>query len=71
MRIVVVGGGMQGRVITENLLAREEKPEVTIADVRQPATVPAGAKFTKCDVLDAKQAAALVKGCRCSSSGCP
>jgi lysine 6-dehydrogenase len=62
MRIVVVGGGMQGRVITENLLAREEKPEVTIADLREPAVVPAGAKFTKCDVLDAKQAAAVVKG---------
>jgi lysine 6-dehydrogenase len=62
MRIVVIGGGMQGRVIAENLLAREEKPEVTIADLRDPAALPAGAKFTKCDVLDAKQAAALVKG---------
>lgn len=62
MRIVVVGGGMQGRVIAENLLRREEKPEVTIADLRQPATVPPGAKFVKADVLDPSQALSLAKG---------
>lgn len=62
MKIVVVGGGMQGKVIAENLLAREEKPEVVIADVRQPATVPKGATFSQTDVLDAAQAAKLVKG---------
>jgi saccharopine dehydrogenase-like NADP-dependent oxidoreductase len=62
MRIVVVGGGMQGRVIAENLLKRQEKPEVVVADLREPASLPAGAKFTKVDVLDAAQATALVKG---------
>lgn len=62
MRIVVVGGGMQGRVIAENLMARPEKPEITIADLSEPASLPKGAKFAKCDVLDAKQAAAVVKG---------
>ncbi|HEY9790130.1 MAG TPA: saccharopine dehydrogenase C-terminal domain-containing protein [Candidatus Obscuribacterales bacterium] len=62
MRIVVFGGGMQGRVIAQNLLARPEKPEVLIADLRQPPVVPTGAKFAKCDVLDAKQVAELVKG---------
>ncbi|MBY0357913.1 MAG: hypothetical protein K2W82_07915 [Candidatus Obscuribacterales bacterium] len=62
MRIVVVGGGMQGLVIAENLLARPEKPEVTIVDVRKPAQVPVGATFIQGDVLDATQAATLVKG---------
>ncbi len=62
MRIVVVGGGMQGRVIAENLLRREEKPEVIVADLREPASLPAGAKFTQADVLDPAQAKALLKG---------
>lgn len=55
MKILVVGGGMQGKVIAENLLARSEKPQVTIADVRQPAQLAAGANFVKADVLDEKQ----------------
>lgn len=62
MRIVVVGGGMQGRVIAENLLRREEKPEVVIADLREPANLPAGAKFTKSDILNKTEAASLAKG---------
>lgn len=62
MRIVVVGGGMQGRVIAENLLARSEKPEVTVLDLKQPSSLPAGAKFQKVDVLDVKQVSAAVQG---------
>lgn len=62
MRIVVVGGGMQGRVIAENLLGREEKPEIVVADLREPRTLPSGVKFVQADVLDAKQATSLVKG---------
>jgi saccharopine dehydrogenase-like NADP-dependent oxidoreductase len=62
MKIVVVGGGMQGRVIAENLLARQEKPAVVIADLIEPALVPAGATFEQCDILDAAQASRLVKG---------
>lgn len=62
MKLVVVGGGMQGKVIAENILAREEKPEVVIADLRQPANLAAGINFAQCDVLDAAQVAKLVKG---------
>lgn len=62
MRIVVVGGGMQGRVITQNLLARPERPQVVVADLREPAHLPQGATFSKTDVLDAAQVATLVKG---------
>jgi lysine 6-dehydrogenase len=62
MQIVVVGGGMQGRVIAENLLARPEKPEVVVVDLKQPDSLPAGARFQKVDVLDQKQAVAAVKG---------
>jgi len=62
MRIVVVGGGMQGLVIAKNLKNREENPEVVVADVKQPAKLPDGVKFQQANVLDAKQAAELVKG---------
>lgn len=62
MRIVVVGGGMQGRVIAENLLRREEKPEVVIADLKEPAGMPHGVKFVKIDVLNSAQAAAMAAG---------
>lgn len=62
MRIVVFGGGMQGLVIAENLLARKEKPEVVIVDIREPAHLPKGVTFAKCDVLDPNQVAAMTKG---------
>jgi lysine 6-dehydrogenase len=62
MRIVIVGGGMQGRTIAQNLLARSEHPQVVIADLQQPAGLPQGVSFVKTDILDAKQATALVKG---------
>jgi lysine 6-dehydrogenase len=62
MRIVVVGGGMQGFVIAGNLLARKESPEVIVADVKQPARLPAGAKFREANVLEPAQVKELVKG---------
>lgn len=62
MRLVVVGGGMQGRVIAANLVAREERPEVLIADLAQPQVLPAGVKFQHCDVLNASEVGTLVKG---------
>lgn len=61
MRIVVFGGGMQGRVIAQNLLARPEKPSVVVADIRRPASLAQRAEFTKCDVLDPQQVANIVK----------
>jgi saccharopine dehydrogenase-like NADP-dependent oxidoreductase len=61
MRIVVVGGGMQGRVIAENLAARPEKPEVVVADIQEPSTLPANVTFQKTDILDKLQAVDLAK----------
>jgi lysine 6-dehydrogenase len=61
MKIIIFGGGMQGCVIARNLLSRQEKPTVIIADIREPATLPTGATFSQCNVLDAVQVAALVK----------
>jgi len=60
MQIVVVGGGMQGRVIAQNLQARKEKPEVIVADLKDPGSLPAGTKFVQVDVLDQGAAKALV-----------
>lgn len=61
MQIIVIGGGMQGCVIARNLLARKEKPAVTIADIKEPTHLPQGATFSQCNVLDAQQIAELVK----------
>lgn len=33
MKIVIFGGGLQGKVIADNLAARPEKPQVVIADI--------------------------------------
>jgi lysine 6-dehydrogenase len=62
MRIVVVGGGMQGFVIAKNLLARKEKPEVVVADVKQPGRIAEGAVFKQASVLDPLQVKELVRG---------
>lgn len=56
MKIVVVGGGMQGRVIAENLVAREEKPEIVVVDIKQPDRLPTGVSFRLANVLDQTQA---------------
>ncbi|MDR3612021.1 MAG: saccharopine dehydrogenase C-terminal domain-containing protein [Candidatus Obscuribacterales bacterium] len=63
MQIIIFGGGMQGRVIAQNLLERQEKPNVIIADLNKPASMPAGAKFVACDVLQEKQVKTAVAGC--------
>ncbi|MBS1994062.1 MAG: NAD(P)-binding domain-containing protein [Cyanobacteria bacterium SZAS LIN-2] len=61
MHIVVVGGGMQGRVIAKNLLERAEKPHVVIADIHHPDSLPAGAHFIKADILDLAAAKMLAE----------
>lgn len=60
MQIVVVGGGMQGRVIARNLKNREEAPEVIIADIQEPDALPVGTKFVKADVLNSSTIKNLV-----------
>lgn len=62
MRIIVVGGGMQGRVIADNLSRRKEKPQVTIVDIKKPDWLPENVDFVECDVLDEFQLAPAVKG---------
>ena len=55
MHIVVFGGGMQGCVIARNLKSREEKPRITVADIRRPTHLPRGVDFIETVVLDEKQ----------------
>ena len=62
MRIVVFGGGMQGRVIAKNLAARTEQPEVIIADINDVAGLNGGIKSIKANVLNKKEVAEAVKG---------
>ena len=64
MKLVVFGGGMQGRVIANDLAQRKERPEVVLADVRAP---PAGAfaegvSHARVDALDAAQVRAALAG---------
>lgn len=61
MKIVVVGGGMQGLVIARNIAARPEKPQVVIADLKAPEKLPAGVTFTKMNVLEQAQIDPVVK----------
>jgi saccharopine dehydrogenase-like NADP-dependent oxidoreductase len=63
MQIIIFGGGMQGRVIAQNLLDRPEKPDIIIADLNKPPIMPAGARFVACDVLQEQQVKAAVAGC--------
>ncbi len=62
MRIVVFGGGMQGRVIAKNLAARSERPEVVLADINEITGLDKGISFRKTDVLNKKDVADAVKG---------
>lgn len=62
MRIVVFGGGMQGRVIAKNIAARSEHPEVIIADVNDVKGLDAGIKTIKANVLDKKDVGEAVRG---------
>jgi len=49
-RVVIFGYGPTGRATAERLLA--EGREVVVAQRRKPATLPRGAAFVACDVLD-------------------
>lgn len=51
---------MQGCVIAKNLADRPEKPEVIVADLVKPQTLPAGVKSVIADVTKADQARNLV-----------
>lgn len=62
MRIVVFGGGMQGRVIAKNLAARSEQPEIIIADLNDVKGLGAGIKSIKANVLDKKDVGEVVQG---------
>lgn len=56
MKLVVFGGGMQGRVVAADLAARKEAPEVTVADVRPPeSALPEGVTFARVDAMDGGQ----------------
>lgn len=59
MQIVVVGGGMQGRVIARNLQRRTEAPRVVLVDLVQPASLPDGVEFKQADVLNLDQVKAI------------
>lgn len=52
MRILVLGGGMQGRIIASNLAARKNVDEVVVADPRDLEGLPEGARALKLDALD-------------------
>ena len=62
MRIVIFGGGMQGRVIADNLAARPEKPEIVVADIAEPHGLPSAYKFKASDVLLPADVEAAVEG---------
>ncbi|MBX9665990.1 MAG: hypothetical protein K2X93_00135 [Candidatus Obscuribacterales bacterium] len=62
MRIIVFGGGMQGRVIASNLAARDEKPEVVIADINSIDGLNGNVSYQKVNVLDQSAVALAVKG---------
>ncbi len=61
MKIVIVGGGMQGRVIAENLICRPEEPDVVVVDITKPDKLPDGVGFKQASVLDETQAKQEVK----------
>lgn len=62
MRIVIVGGGMQGKVIARNLTSRAEKVQVVVADLQKPVGLPLGVEFVQSNVLDPEQAKSIAKG---------
>lgn len=63
MRIIVFGGGMQGRVIAKNLAKREERPEIVIADLNDVVGLPDGIKSIKANVLNKIEVKEAVKRC--------
>jgi lysine 6-dehydrogenase len=60
MQIVVIGGGMQGRVIAKNLISREERPEVVLVDILPQERLD-GATIKQLNVLDQAQTNEVTK----------
>lgn len=62
MRIIVFGGGVQGRVIARNLSERPERPVVEIGDIQKPQELPDNVSYRQVNVLDAQQVKAAASG---------
>lgn len=61
MKILVLGGGHQGRVIATDLAGSLESAQIVVADVRQPALPPlANLSWTLADLSDPVSAARLM-----------
>lgn len=71
MRIIIFGGGMQGCVIAKNLASRPEKPEIIIADIKEPIPLPKGVKFTQCNVLNAIHVKSILDGADAATLAVP
>jgi lysine 6-dehydrogenase len=71
MRIVVFGGGMQGRVIAKNLANRSERPEIVIADINEISGLDKGITYRKTNVLDKSEVSEAVKGADCAVLAVP
>ena len=56
---VIFGSGPIGHLVTERLLARGDK--VLVAQRNPPQTLPAGADYIPCDILDAQAVRNAVK----------
>src|SRR5689334_12857434 len=61
MKIVVLGGGAQGRVIATDLARSLPADQVTVADVRRP-DLPAGVGYVEADASDKAALAKLIAG---------
>lgn len=62
MKLLVLGAGMQGRVIAANLAARKETAEVGLGDLRAPAGLPANVRGVAVNALDASEVARAARG---------
>jgi lysine 6-dehydrogenase len=71
MKIVVFGGGLQGRVIAQNLVNRKETPQIEIADIQEPAALPKGVTYRRLDVLDERQVGEAATGADASVLAVP
>jgi nucleoside-diphosphate-sugar epimerase len=58
--MVVFGNGAIGQLVTKQLLARGDS--VRIAQRRRPASLPAGASYFPCDILDSQAVRLAVEG---------
>lgn len=63
MKLLVLGAGMQGRVIAANLAARKETTEVALGDLRAPASpLPSKVRGVALNALDAGEVARASRG---------